>query len=884
MEKVEYAPVDRIVILAILLPIIILIAVKVSVELYTEYLWFESLNLGSLFVSMLIYRFEYFLVFFVTSFIVLSLNNLMLRKASYEFLGESIKIPVWVDLFLSIFLAYTFSLNWVEFVYFLKSESFNVADPIFGLDVSFYAFKLPFYSKLISLLSIVLMLSVIISVAYYSYLFRWVRSLEELGEIFPQMGFAHIAALASFFLAIFASFFYLNRFEILTSQHGIVAGALYVDVRIKIPLLLALSVLSILSIPVTVYMAVKREIKFIAIPAVILLITGFTLYVPPALVQKFSVEPNELVMEEKYIGYGINFTRIAYGIDVIERKSYSATGNLSIEAIAKNEDTIKNIRLWDHRPIASVFRQVQQIRTYYTIRDVDVDRYYIDGRYVQVMISARELSTDLLPAKAKTWVNTHLIYTHGYGVVAAPVNSVSREGLPELIIRDIPPSGRINVTRPEIYYGELANDFIVVRTLQKEFDYPKGDVNVFTTYAGTGGVQINSPLKKILFATRFGDINLILSKYITEESRIMFHRNIVDRVKTLAPYLQYDDDPYIAVINGRLYWVIDAYTSLDRFPYSQKIYWKGESINYIRNPVKVLIDAYNGTVSYYIVAPEPVIRVLSRAFPELYSSSMPEEFRKHIRYPKDLFAIQSEILTLYHMEEPRTFYNREDVWEIPQELFEEKRIDMEPYYVILKLPDSDEPEFLLMLPFVPKGRDNVIAWLAARSDERYGELLLFEFPKGELVYGPMQIEARIDQDAEISKLFTLWGQSGSRVIRGNLLVIPIENSILYVEPVYLRAENAQIPELRGVIVAYNDILVMKPSLDEAISAIFGLEKEVPKTGEKVQKIGKEELIQIAIEIYRKAMEEAGKGNWTGFGEMLERLGKVLEQLNTTTFD
>jgi hypothetical protein len=527
---------------------------------------------------------------------------------------------------------------------------------------------------------------------------------------------------------------------------------------------------------------------------------------------------------------------------------------------------------------------VQQIRTYYTIRDVDVDRYYIDGRYVQVMISARELSTDLLPAKAKTWVNTHLIYTHGYGVVAAPVNSVSREGLPELIIRDIPPSGRINVTRPEIYYGELANDFIVVRTLQKEFDYPKGDVNVFTTYAGTGGVQINSPLKKILFATRFGDINLILSKYITEESRIMFHRNIVDRVKTLAPYLQYDDDPYIAVINGRLYWVIDAYTSLDRFPYSQKIYWKGESINYIRNPVKVLIDAYNGTVSYYIVAPEPVIRVLSRAFPELYSSSMPEEFRKHIRYPKDLFAIQSEILTLYHMEEPRTFYNREDVWEIPQELFEEKRIDMEPYYVILKLPDSDEPEFLLMLPFVPKGRDNVIAWLAARSDERYGELLLFEFPKGELVYGPMQIEARIDQDAEISKLFTLWGQSGSRVIRGNLLVIPIENSILYVEPVYLRAENAQIPELRGVIVAYNDILVMKPSLDEAISAIFGLEKEVPKTGEKVQKIGKEELIQIAIEIYRKAMEEAGKGNWTGFGEMLERLGKVLEQLNTTTFD
>jgi hypothetical protein len=881
MEKVEYAPIDRVVVLAILLPIIFLIAVKVSVELYTEYLWFESLNMASLFVSMLLYRFEYFLLFFAVSFMVLSINNLMLRKASYEFLGESIKIPVWVDIFLSMFLAYTFSLNWVEFVYFLKSENFNISDPIFGLDASFYAFKLPFYAKLISLLSVVLMLSIILSVAYYGYLFRWVRSLEELGEIFPQIGFAHIAFLASFFLVILASFFYLSRFEILTSQHGIVAGALYVDVRIKIPLLLALAALSILSIPITIYLAAKREIKFIAIPAVILLIAGFTLYVPPALVQKFSVEPNELVMEEEYIGYGINFTRAAYGIDVIERKSYSATGNLSIEEIGKNEETIKNIRLWDHRPIASVFRQVQQIRTYYTIRDVDVDRYYIDHKYVQVMISARELSTDLLSAKAKTWLNTHLIYTHGYGVVAAPVNSVSKEGLPELIIRDIPPMGKINVTRPEIYYGELTNDFIVVKTLQKEFDYPKGDINVFTTYSGIGGVPVDSPLKKILFATRFGDINLILSKYITEESKIMFHRNIMDRVKTLAPYLQYDDDPYITVINGKLYWVIDAYTSLNGFPYSQKIYWKGASINYIRNPVKIFVDAYNGSVSYYIVAYEPVIQVLSKAFPQLYSDSMPEEFREHIRYPKDLFRIQSEILSLYHMEEPRTFYNREDVWEIPQELFEEKRIDMEPYYVILKLPDSDKPEFLLMLPFVPKGRDNVIAWLAARSDEKYGELLLFEFPKGELVYGPMQIEARIDQDAEISQLFTLWGQSGSRVIRGNLLVIPIENAILYVEPVYLRAENAQIPELRGVIVAYNDVLVMRPTLDEAISDIFGVEKE-KEVAKKVEGIEREDLVQIAIEIYRKAMEEAGKGNWSGFGEMLERLGEVLEQLNTTT--
>ena len=486
------------------------------------------------------------------------------------------------------------------------------------------------------------------------------------------------------------------------------------------------------------------------------------------------------------------------------------------------------------------------------------------------MVSARELSTDLLPSKAKTWLNKHLIYTHGYGVVMSPVNAVSKEGLPELIVHDVPPKGKINVTRPEIYYGELTKNYVVVNTLQKEFDYPAGEKNVFTYYNGNGGVPVDSYFKKVLFSIKFSDVNLFLSNYVTDKSKIMFHREIKDRISTIAPFLILDKDPYIAVINGRLYWIVDAYTVLDKFPYSAKYNF----FNYIRNPVKVFVDAYNGTVDFYIVQNEPVIKTLAKAYPSLFKKEMDVEKRKHIRYPIDLFRIQAEIYATYHMDEAETFYNREDVWEIPHEMYEDLTIEMEPYYVILNLPKSNETEFVLMLPFTPKGRDNIISWMAARCDKNYGEIVLYEFPKGKLIYGPMQIEARIDQNAEISKLFTLWGQAGSKVIRGNLLVIPIENSIIYVEPVYLRAEKTQIPELRGVIVAYNEYLTMKETLDLALEELFGVK---PKIETKTKDV--KELVEESIETYNKAIEEIKKGNWSGFGEMLNKLGRILNQLN-----
>ncbi|MBO8180928.1 MAG: UPF0182 family protein, partial [Archaeoglobus sp.] len=522
----------------------------------------------------------------------------------------------------------------------------------------------------------------------------------------------------------------------------------------------------------------------------------------------------------------------------------------------------------------SVYRQMQQIRTYYFINDVDVDRYYIDGRYTQIMITARELSTDLLSPRAKTWLNEHLIFTHGYGVVASPVNSVTKVGLADLIVEDIPPKGKIAIERPEIYYGELTTNYVIVKTKQKEFDYPLGEGNVLTTYNGSGGVKLDSYFKKLIYAIKFADVSFLLSDYITTESSLMLHRNVIDRVSTIAPFLVYDRDPYIAVIDGKQYWIIDSYTTLDKFPYSARY----PTFNYIRNPVKVFVDTYNGTTKFYVIQEEPVIRVLMKAFPDLFVSAdkMSEEERAHIRYPIDLFEVQAHVYATFHMDDAKTFYNREDVWVIPQEILEDERVQMEPYYVILTLPGNDKPEFLLMLPFTPKGRDNIIAWLAARCDEEYGELRLYEFPKGQLIYGPMQIEARIDQNADISQLFTLWGQVGSKVIRGNLLVIPIENSILYIEPIYLRAVNAQIPELRGVIVVYSDVLAMRPTLDEALIAVFG--EEVP---EIVEEESVKDLVRQLVELYNRAREEAGAGNWTGFGEYIERLGDTISKLNQT---
>jgi hypothetical protein len=824
------------------------------------------------FIAIVYYKVTLFVTFFVSALVLLSLNHLALQRVSYEF-GESLKLPFWVGILLALIVALLFSNVWLQYVYFTNSVDFNLKDPIFGLDVSFYVFKLPFIQTILFFFLTLLLLAISISVAYYVFTFRW-ESFDEFKDKLPRIGHVHISLLLAGIFIFIAAYFYLARFDLLTSPHGAVMGAGYTDVNVRLPAMGLIAILSLFFAVVSVYLGYKRNVAAMPILVAVLVVAILlSIVAVPTVVQKLNVEPNELLKEEEYIQYGIDFTRFAYGLNV-KKMYYSAENNLSVDTIERNRGTIDNIRIWDHRPLLSVYRQMQQIRTYYFINDVDVDRYYIDGRYTQIMITARELSTDLLSPRAKTWLNEHLIFTHGYGVVASPVNSVTKVGLADLIIEDIPPKGKIAIERPEIYYGELTTNYVIVKTKQKEFDYPLGEGNVLTTYNGSGGVKLDSYFKKLIYAIKFADVSFLLSDYITTESSLMFHRNVIDRVSTIAPFLVYDRDPYMAVIDGKQYWIVDSYTTLDKFPYSARY----PTFNYIRNPVKVFVDTYNGTAKFYVIQEEPVIKVLMKAFPDLFVSAdkMSEEERAHIRYPVDLFEVQANIYATFHMDDAKTFYNREDVWVIPQEILEDERIQMEPYYVILTLPGNDEPEFLLMLPFNPKGRDNIIAWMAARCDENYGELRLYEFPKGQLIYGPMQIEARIDQNAEISQLFTLWGQVGSKVIRGNLLVIPIENSILYIEPIYLRAVNAQIPELRGVIVVYSDVLAMRPTLDEALITVFGEE-----VSEIVEEESVKDLVKQLVELYDRAREEAGAGNWTGFGEYIERLGDTISKLNQT---
>uniref|UniRef100_A0A7C3VKS7 UPF0182 protein ENR21_06650 n=1 Tax=Archaeoglobus fulgidus TaxID=2234 RepID=A0A7C3VKS7_ARCFL len=836
--------------------------ISLSIYYYTEFLWFDSVGYGDVFLTYLKYSIAFFFLEFLIFFIPLTVSNLAIRKVTLEFHGEPLKIPHLLDFVIALFAALTVKNYWISMLFYLNSTDFGIPDPIFGFDASFYTFQLPFLKLLLGSLLGAVLISLTISVFAYIYAFRWVKSLEEFSEIFPGSGFVHLSILVFALFLFSASLIFLSRFEIVYSEHGLISGASYVEVNVLSPSLTILSAIVLISGILAGYLIAKRNFeRVLQITAVLFVVAVLLTFVAPFIVQKFIVEPSELSYEEKYIAYSINYTLFAYNLHDVKLQKVDYSKVLNYSDIIAAKETIDNIRIWDHRPILDVFRQLQQIRTYYVIKDVDVDRYRIDNSYVQLMLAARELSIENLPSKAQTWLNRHLIYTHGYGIVASPVNKISKEGLPEFYIYDIPPEGLIKIERPEIYYGELTNEYVVVNTLQEEFDYPKGDLNFFTRYAGDGGIKLDY-FKRVLFSFRFGDVNLILSNYITDESRLMMHRNIVDRVSTIMPFFVYDDDPYVAVINGEIWWIIDAYSTLQNFPYSAKI----GGFNYMQNPVKVFINAYNGSVRFYVVQEDAYVRVLEKALPGVFLKEMPKEFREHIRYPRDYFRVQAQIYSTYHMKDVTAFYNREDVWAVAKEKYENSIVEVEPYYVTLAI--EDEPEFVLILPLTPINRDNMIAWMAARCDEKYGELIIYEFPKGELIYGPMQIEARIDQDPELSKLFTLWNQAGSRVIRGNLLVVPINNSVIYVEPVYLRGESAKIPELRLVIVVQGDDLATGTNLYEALEVLKARKPEKPVETE-------EQKLEVLKEYYRKLLDAAKVGDWETFGEMLKKIGEVL---------
>ena len=660
-------------------------------------------------------------------------------------------------------------------------------------------------------------------------------------------------------------------------------GAGYTDVYVR---LLALRVSMIVAVLLALALIIRWRYQRKLIVGLLgaWIISGLLLGgIVPTLVQNWIVEPNEFEREREFLQYHIEMTRTAYGLDKFVVKEYPATPDLTYEDIDRHRSTVDNVRLWDPRVLLQTYGQLQEMRPYYRFSDVDVARYWIDGEYRQVMISARELVPEGL--QTQSWINRHLQYTHGIGVVMNPSNEISRQRLPEFWISDIPPKSSIDIeiTQPRIYFGERTNDYVIVNTLTDEFDYPMENRSATYRYSGADGVKISSFIDRLAFAFRFGNSRILLSTDITNESRILFDRNIFDRVKKIAPFLRYDQDPFVVVVDGRLKWIMDAYTVSTRFPYSEPTKGWG---NYIRNSVKVVIDAYDGTVDFYQVEPDPIIEAYEKVFPGLVKpfEEMPENVRAHIRYPEDLLTIQALLYGTYHMND-RSFYNREDVWQLSRETYRGKDQEILPYYVIMDLPDEEpEPELVLMVPYTPARRPNMSAWLAARNDgKHYGEVIVYRFPIETSIWGPAQIEARIDQDPEISQLITLWSQSGSQVIRGNLLVLPIGEGILYVEPLYIQADQTSMPQLRRVIVAYGDDLVMADSLENAFVSLFGqvitskeLDEESISDDFDFNDENIATLSNRAHSLFIQAEEALTKGNFHLFGDLWNELREVLK--------
>ena len=730
--------------------------------------------------------------------------------------------------------------QWNEYLLFRMGLPFDAKDPIFHRDIGFYVFRLPFYEYLWQYAWWVLIAVTLLSAAAH-YFDKAIRVLRGIPAFAPHVK-SHLSVLLGLLLVVKAFRYRLDAFNLLYSPRGATFGASYTDVHAQ---LLAYNVLFVIALACAALLLINiyfrglwlplAGIGFLAVSSLLLNVTY------PALVQRFQVIPNEFEREKEYIGYTIAHTRKGFDLDQIEQRTLLQIQPVEMDQVRTNVSTIENLRLWDYRPLLDTFQQQQALWPYYRFNSVDIDRYWINGRYRQVMLAARELSVPGLPIKG--WQNERVFNTHGYGLVMAPVSDVIQSGLPNLVVKNIPPetSFDLKIERPAIYYGELTNGYVLVGTTEEENDYPFASRNQMAKvrYQGKGGVPVGSPLPRLAASVHFQDINILISPIITKESRIMWGRNVAERAREIAPFLSYDRDPYIVAANdGHLYWIQDAYTTTDMYPYSDPA---GAGFNYVRNSVKVVIDAYDGSVSFFVAdSTDPIIRTYERIFPSLFRpmSEMPANLLQHIRYPEAFFNIQSIKLTIYHMTDPRTFYNKIEQWDIAREA--PKSVGpgvtsllgrtpdtqgemMQAYYAIVKLPRAQQPEFVLMLPFTPKEKPNMAAWLAARSDgASYGKLLLYNYPKNKQVWGPIQIEASINQDPDISEKISLWNQQGSTVMQGNLLVMPMDSSILYVEPIYLKAAQSPIPELKRVVLARGDgRVVMRPTLSAALESLLG---------------------------------------------------------------
>lgn len=899
-------------------------------EMITDWMWFGSQNLADVYTTRLWLGLGVFVGGFLLAAIFCWINWSVawrITRPGTLYSGQQTPFPaglaraliIIAALVIGLFMGLAAADQWATILLYLNSVPFGQTDPVFNNDIGFYVFGMPFYGLVRGwTLGLLIVAAIGAAVIYLIGMLPQInRQINEAGSgkrgskpapfsfTLDRRINTHLSILGAIFLALVAVGYWLSRFDLLYSTRPVAYGAGYTDVNARLPALNIMMVVAGLTALILLINIRMKAWKVLAgalgVWLVALILVGG---VYPWFVQQFVVKPSEFSLEKPFIQNNITATRAAFGLDKFKEREVPAVTSVTQAQIAQNQTTVQNIRLWDYRPLLSTYSQLQQFKNYYSFDGVDIDRYTIGGTPRQVMLSARELSVDApgVPDQVRTWQNAHFVYTHGYGAVVSPVNEIVGEGLPKLLVKDVPPVSEVpelNITRPEIYYGEQANQYLFVNSNTQEFDYPVGNDNKFTKYAGKGGVPLSDYFTKLLFALRLGDGNILLSDYITPQTRVLFHRNIYDSIRLLAPFLKYDADPYLVISNGKLYWMQDAYTYTDRYPYSTP---SAEGYNYIRNSVKVVVDAYDGSTTFYVAdSADPLVKAYRGIFPALFRdiSAMPAGLRAHVRYPEDLMNVQAQMYETFHMTDPQVFYTKEDVWNVPFGTQSANNEALQAYYTIMQLPGETSEQFMLILPLTPATRDNMIAWMAAKSDgANYGEVDVIRYPKQELVYGPNQIEARIDQDPTISSQVTLWNQSGSTVTRGNLLTIPISNTLLYVEPLFLQSTSIRFPELKRVIVATANNVGFGSNLAEALNVAFNVAPApvlegggaaqppggTPVPGQTAV-AGATPLISTAADLtasarnhYDRAQQALKAGDWTTYGQELDAMKANLDAL------
>lgn len=880
----------------------------------TDWLWYRQVGFTTVFTTSLEWRVALFLIGGVVAYAILGGNvrlatghagkspALYIHRPNQPPLDVSQILPRLLRLgalFVSFLVAVSMSALWTTFVRAFHGATVGSVDSLFGRDIGFYMFTLPALSAALGVLIALVVLS--LGAAALVYALKGQLPIGRLHGVADRGAEAHAGTLmAVLFLLTAVRLWFVRSSELLFSTTGPLVGASYADVHFMLPGIRISAIVAVIGAGLAIYGAARgRLLRYTLIAVGLYAGVGMVARgLVPFAVEKLVVLPNELSKETPFLKDHIAATRAAWNIDSVQTRALSGEASLTMADIKNNAPTIDNVRLWERDLLQQTFKQLQEIRTYYDFVSVNDDRYTIDGKYRQVHLSARELNSNSLPTQ--TFINNRLTFTHGMGVTMAPVNQVTDEGLPVLFIKDLPPASTVDIklTRPQIYYGQLTDSYVFVDTKQKEFDYPAGDQNIYTSYTGSGGVPVGSLLRRSLYAWQFGSLKILFSDDITGAARIMYHRNIMDRASTALPFLSFDPEPYMVVTDdGRLVWMLDGYTTSDGYPYAETV----GGVDYMRNSVKVTIDAFTGAITAYVVDPkDPVIRTYEGIFKGIFKplADMPADIRRHMRYPGQLFRIQASLQATYHMDEPDAFYHREDQWQIPAPGDQGSSVTPFMRHMIMRLPGEQKEEFIYMTPFTPSGKDNLAAWMVARMDgDHYGQLMVYRFPKQSLVYGPKQIVNRINQDTDISRQITLWDQRGSEVIRGELLVIPIEESLIYVQPLFLRAQGGTIPEMKRVVVASGNRVTMGETLDQALDAMFGNGQSISVTGQAADTLGQGELaaaaskgaaavptgnvtslLQQAQTHYDRAIAAQRAGDWAAYGKEIDALGAVLKQL------